>query len=48
LDDADTGVKMMPLPEDYSGRLPLSKEETSNICKLAFQAEVLFKTPQDE
>ena len=44
---SDTGVKMMPLPEDYSGRPPLSNEETSDVCKLAFQAEALFKTPQD-
>jgi phosphoenolpyruvate synthase/pyruvate phosphate dikinase len=44
---ADTGVKMMPLPEDYSGRPPLSNKETSDVCKLAFQSEALFKTPQD-
>jgi pyruvate,water dikinase len=44
---SETGVEMTPLPEDLSRRPPLSSEEAIDICELAFQAETLFKAPQD-
>jgi rifampicin phosphotransferase len=44
---SETGVEMTPLPEDLSRRPPLSSEEAIDICELAFQAEALFKAPQD-
>jgi phosphoenolpyruvate synthase/pyruvate phosphate dikinase len=40
-------VEIAPLPEDLSGRPPLSSEEAVGICDLAYRAEGLFKSPQD-
>ncbi|MBW2603885.1 MAG: hypothetical protein JRE28_06150 [Deltaproteobacteria bacterium] len=44
---SEHGVEMIPLPEELSGRPPLSSEEALGICDLAYRAEALFKAPQD-
>ncbi|MDH3957397.1 MAG: PEP-utilizing enzyme, partial [Desulfobacteraceae bacterium] len=44
---SEHGVEMVALPQDLSGRSPLSNEEALDICELAYRAEALFKAPQD-
>ena len=44
---SEHGVEMVALPQDLSGRPPLSSEEALDICELAYRAEALFKAPQD-
>jgi pyruvate,water dikinase len=44
---SEHGVEMVALPEDLSRRSPLGSEEALDICELAYQAEALFKAPQD-
>ncbi len=44
---SEHGVEMVALPQDLSGRSPLSSEEALDICELAYRAEALFKVPQD-
>jgi pyruvate,water dikinase len=44
---SEHGVEMTPLPEDLSGRPPLSRKSVLDIYELAFRAEALFKAPQD-
>ena len=44
---SEHGVEMAPLPENLTGRPPLSSKEALDICDLAYRAEGLFKAPQD-
>jgi phosphoenolpyruvate synthase/pyruvate phosphate dikinase len=44
---SEHGVEIEPLPEDFSGRPPLSNREVLDISELANRSERLFKAPQD-
>jgi len=44
---SEHGVEIAPLPENLSGRPPLSGQDALDISELANRSEELFKAPQD-